>query len=220
VLPEQARFCHRCGAPQLEADRQRLASEQAEDPAREEQTGQGLVQEQQPRAMEQAWPAGLESSTPASRISFKNTHAVIASLLCAAGGMIGFPLFSLYAAPLFPFFLCAVGFVAVRVYRARSAEFLSTGAGARLGWMTGFWLFVVVAIMLAVVSIFVASEEGWRQMQIAWERVPQAARLLQLSQREFLMQLLWTLPFSFFLLTMLPGLGGILGAKFLARRPR
>jgi hypothetical protein len=39
-----------------------------------------------------------------------------------------------------------------------------------------------------------------------------------MSQHDILMQMLVELPISFFLLTLLPGLGGILGAKFPRRR--
>jgi hypothetical protein len=201
ILPEDARFCHKCGKPQFEEDIARLAEEQPIAPVQ--------------------LPIGppLESSTPAvAGITFKNSRAVVISLLVAAGAMVGFPLIALFAAPLFPFFLCAVGFIAVRLYKGRSLEPITTSAGARLGWMTGLWIFVVVAVLLTLTSVVVASPEGWRELRTAWASVPQAARLLSLSQHEFLVQMLITLPFSFFLLTLLPGLGGILGAKFSARK--
>lgn len=206
VLPEDARFCHKCGKPQFEEDRERLEAQ--------ESVSTPVQSRLEPPALTPA-AAGKGAS-----ISFRNSRAVVITLLVAAGAMIGFPLIALFAPALFPFFLCGVGFVAVRVYRARSFEMLSAGAGARLGWMTGLWLFLVVAILLAICSIFVASPEGWEQMRAAWSQVPQAAKLVHLSQHEFLMQMLVTLPFSFFMLTLLPGLGGLLGAKFSARRPQ
>ena len=153
-----------------------------------------------------------------SAISFGNSRAVIISLLVAAGAMVAFLPVALLAAPLFPVFLCAVGFFAVRFYKGRSAETLSTTAGARLGWMTGLWLFVVMVVLITLTAILVSSTDGWQQLRITWARVPQASPLLALSQHDFLMQLLLTVPFLFFLLTLLPGLGGILGAKFWARR--
>ena len=124
-----------------------------------------------------------------------------------------FPI-ALLAPPLFPIFLCAVGFVAVRIYKGRSAESLSTSAGARLGWMTGLWIFVVFAILLALSAITIANPELWQQLQATWARVPQTAPLTSLSQHDFLVRLLVMFPFFFFLFTLLPGLGGILGAKF------
>lgn len=159
-----------------------------------------------------------EAAAPVMGISFKNSRAVLISLLVAAGAMICFLPLALVAAPLFPLFLCAVGFVAVRVYKGRSPEPLTTSAGARLGWMTGLWIFLVTAVLLALTSVIVASPTGWEQLRAAWGQVPQTAKLLDLSQHDLLMQMLTMLPFSFLLLTLLPGLGGILGAKFLTRR--
>lgn len=124
-----------------------------------------------------------------------------------------FPI-ALLAPALFPIFLCAVGFVAVRIYKGRSAESLSTSAGARLGWMTGLWIFVVFAILLALSAITIANPELWQQLQATWAKVPQTAPYTSMSQHDFLVRLLVMFPFFFFLFTLLPGLGGILGAKF------
>lgn len=159
-----------------------------------------------------------EARAPAVSISFTNSRAVTISLLVAAGAMIGFLPLALVAAPLFPFFLCAVGFVAVRFYKGRSAEMLNTAAGARLGWMTGLWLFVVTVVMITITALFVSNPDNWQHLRSTWAKVPQASPLLNLSQHDFLMQMLYTVPFSFFLLTLLPGLGGMLGAKFWGRR--
>lgn len=203
VLPEAARFCHKCGKPQLEEDQIRLST-----PAPANEPVQGPLD---------PLPAD-HLPNPAAAISFRNARAVTITLLVAAGAMVGFPLISLFAAPLFPFFLCGVGFAAVRIYRTRSAEVLTAGAGARLGWMTGLWIFLVIAVLITLCSILVASPEGWEQMRAAWAQVPQAAKLAEMSQHEFLMQMLLMLPVLFLLLTLLPGLGGLLGAKFSARR--
>jgi len=96
---------------------------------------------------------------------------------------------------------------------------MSTIAGARLGWMTGLWVFLVIAVIFALTAIYVANPEGWEQLKAVWSQVPQASKLL-VSQREFLMQILIELPVSFFVLTLLPGLGGILGARFSGGRKR
>lgn len=118
---------------------------------------------------------------------------------------------------LVPVFLCGAGFIAVRLYRGQSAESLSTAAGARLGWMTGLWLFLVVLFVCAISAVYVSSPEGWQQIRAAWEQLPRSTKLPD-NQHDFLMQILIELPFLFFLLTLLPGLGGILGAKLSARR--
>lgn len=200
VLPPDARFCHRCGKPQY-----------AEDVAR--------LEEQERQAAIPPTPAAETTLAEASAITFRNSRAVFISLVVAAVGLLGSLVLALAAAaPLFPVFLCAVGFFAVRFYNGGSPARLSTSAGARLGWMTGLWLFVVVALMVAIVILFGSSQQGWEQMQATFARTQQAPELLKLTQHDFLVQMLLFVPFSFILLTMLPGLGGIIGAKFWARR--
>jgi len=197
-----ARFCHKCGKPQFEEDVARLNElEQASAPA------QGPLQ-----------PQTLDQASPLVGISFKNSRAVLISLLVAAGAIVCFLPIALLAAPLFPIFLPGVGFVAVYLYHRGAKEPLSTSAGARLGWMTGLWIFLVTAVLLAMTALAIASPAGWEQLRAAWSQVPQTATLLDLSQHDLLVQMLLMLPFSFLLLTMLPGLGGILGAKLSARR--
>ncbi len=121
--------------------------------------------------------------------------------------------------PLAPLVLCAAGFVAARVYRSQSAEPLTTVAGARLGWMTGLWMFLVLVILFAMTALFVSNPEAWQRLKSSWAQWPQMSTFLNLSQHDFVVQLLVSLPFSFLLLTLLPGLGGMLGAKMSAPRP-
>ncbi|MFL6415555.1 MAG: zinc ribbon domain-containing protein [Bryobacteraceae bacterium] len=202
ILVDGARFCHKCGKPQFEEDARRLNElEQASSPVQEP-----------------LQPQTIDAPRSLGGISFRNSRAVLISLLVAAGAMVCFLPIALVAAPLFPFFLCGVGFVAVYLYHRGLKEPLSTSAGARLGWMTGLWIFLVTAVLLAMTALVIASPAGWEQLRAAWSQVPQTAKLLDLSQHDLLVQMLIMLPFSFLLLTMLPGLGGILGAKLSARR--
>jgi uncharacterized protein involved in cysteine biosynthesis len=83
--------------------------------------------------------------------------------------------------------------------------------------MTGLWLFLVTAIVLAMTAVYVASPEGWEQLHSMWSQVPQFSKLL-VSQHDFLMEILLELPIAFLMLTLLPGLGGILGTKFSSRK--
>ncbi len=204
MLPADARFCHRCGQPQF-----------AEDIARIEAVDAAAGPVQGPLA------PPLRSTSPdkdLAAISFNNTRAVFTTLIVAAVSMVVLLLIALHAAPLFPFFLCGVGYVAVRFYRGKSAEPLSTSAGARLGWMTGLWLFIVVVVLLTLTAISISNPEVWKQLQESYAKAPQVAKLLTLTQHDLLMQILFTVPFWFLLLTILPGLGGMLAAKFPARR--
>ncbi len=84
--------------------------------------------------------------------------------------------------------------------------------------MTGFWMFLIFALMCALTALIVASPEGWEQAKTMSAQLPQASKLMSLTPHDFLMQLLLEIPFFFFLLTLLPGLGGMLGAKLFRRR--
>ncbi|MBV8831898.1 MAG: zinc ribbon domain-containing protein [Acidobacteriaceae bacterium] len=199
VLPEDARFCHKCGKPQLPEDIERLNATTQPDPV-------------PPPA-----PASVAAPSASTPISFRDSRAVLISVIVAAGTLISIVIVALLVPSLVPLIPCAAGFIAVRIYRSQSAEPLSTIAGARLGWMTGLWLFLVTAIVLATTAVYVASPEGWDQLHSMWSQVPQLSKLL-VSQHDFLMQILLELPIAFLMLTLLPGLGGILGTKFSSRK--
>jgi hypothetical protein len=201
ILPDDARFCHKCGKPQFEEDALRInAAEQLSE------------------AVQAPLEPPVVADPPSVGISFKNSRAVVVSLIVAAGAIVCFLPIAYLTPSLFPVFLFVVGFIAVRIYKGRSAETLSTSAGARLGWMTGLWIFLVFSVILALAAVMAASPEIWKEWQSAWARLPQTAAASNLSQHEFLMQLLIAFPFFFFLFTLLPGLGGILGAKFPLRK--
>lgn len=197
LLPEAARFCHKCGKPQYEEDIARLAESPTPAPV------QGPI-----------LPPG---STAPPAISFKNSRAVLISLVVAAATFFGSGAAVLISPLLFPIILCAGGFASARIYRHQSAEAITATAGARLGWMTGLWLFAIIAILSAVTAIYISSPQGWEQARAIWAQVPEVSKLL-VSQHDFLVRLLINLPFFFFLLTLLPGLGGMLGAKSVTRR--
>ncbi len=123
------------------------------------------------------------------------------------------------APPLIPLVCCAAGFVAALVYNRRSPEPLSIRSGARLGWMTGFWVFLLLALISALTSIYFADpafrEQAKSLPNIA--RMPQLVKLLD-DPHQLLMNLLVTLVLFFFMATILSGLGGMLGAKLHSRR--
>jgi lysylphosphatidylglycerol synthetase-like protein (DUF2156 family) len=192
VLPEDARFCHKCGKPQYEEDIARLAAVET-PPA--------------PAPMRE--PAAARA---ASGISFRNSRAVLISLVVAALTFFASLLATMLWAPLFPIVLCAAGFVAARLYRSSATETLTPGAGARLGWMTGLWLFLIVALLCTIAAVYLSTPQGWEQAKAFWAQFPEMSKGLG-DQHDVLATLLARLPFLFFLLTLLPGLGGMLGAK-------
>lgn len=192
VLPEDARFCHKCGKPQYEEDIARLAA-------------------QEPPPVPVETPK-RPSSAAASGISFRNSRAVLISLVVATLAFFASLLATMLWAPLFPIVLCAAGFIAARLYRSEAAAPLTPAGGARLGWMTGLWLFLIVALLCTIAAVYLSTPQGWDQAKTFWAQFPEMSKGMG-DQHDVLTTLVMRLPFLFFLLTLLPGLGGMLGAR-------
>ena len=104
---------------------------------------------------------------------------------------------------LFPLVLLAACFFAAVIYKSEAAAPLSTAAGALLGWMTGLWLFIVFG--LAAVSPAVA--QAIKQMQ----SIPEFSDLMSKDPHQLI--LIFAVS-GFCFVTLIPGLGGLLGALF------
>lgn len=197
VLPEGARFCHKCGKPQFEEDIARLSAQE--------------------QALAPAGHVSLAQSPTASRIGFGNLRAVLITMGVAALSLVLLCAAAIIA-PLFgPIILCAAGFAAAKFYTRRTIEPLSTGGGAFLGLMTGLWLFLVVAICAAITSVYMASPEGREIMKAAMPKMPEVAKMLDDPHR-FLMSILEGLIPMFFIATISAAFGGMLAARTSARR--
>lgn len=196
LLPEDARFCHKCGKPQYEED---IARADAPEP---------------PAAF-----AEPPSKSVVPKVSFGDSRALWVSLAIACLAFFGLFLTSYIAPPLVPLVFCAAGFAAALVYSGHSVEPLSVRSGARLGWMTGLWVFLFLAIISALMSVYIA-DPGIREQMKALPnvaRMPEMVKLLD-NPHQFLMNLAGALVVAFFMVTILAGLGGMLGAKLQNRR--
>jgi len=130
LLPEDARFCHKCGKPQYEEDLARLnAFEEA--PAQPVQSA--------------PVPELLPLRPAASRIGFTNGRAVRVTMAVAGFSLLAIALVANIAPPLLFPILVAAGFTSVRVYNSKTAENLSAAGGAVLGAMTWLWLYLLEA---------------------------------------------------------------------------
>ena len=132
-------FCHRCGKPQVELP---------------------VVEEAPPPPPPPIAPVSAPPQ-PAG-ISFRNRLAVRIGLLAAA-------LASLLTSLPMPMFLnvvwmlvCLVGsgFFAVYLYERKSGEDLSTVMGARMGWITGIFCFVIATIFFTITMIAISMQGG------------------------------------------------------------
>lgn len=165
-------------------------------------------------------PAPVHPKPPAagSHIGFRNGRAVAVSIVVAALALFGMGFASLLSPLLAPVVLCAAGFISVVIYRSQSTEPLTAVAGARLGWMTGLWLFLVVLAILAVVAVYISSSAGREALRTAPMAIsnPEVAKMLS-NPSQFLAAVPLTIVQVFLMITLLPGLGGMLGAMFAKR---
>jgi hypothetical protein len=197
-LPPDALFCHRCGKPQRELPN--VAPEAPPEP--------------------QPVPVTEPLAAPA-RIGLRNAQAVRVAFLT---GSLTFLLSVMpFPAPLRFVFWVAAGAFAVYLYNRRSGEVLEIAGGARMGWITGLFCFVIFTVLFAAsvaVLHFILRDAGlesaYRQqmsaMGVSPENIEQALEALQSPA-----QLIGALLTAFVLFTTLPALGGALGAKLLRR---
>lgn len=157
-------------------------------------------------------------------INFHNRMAVRVAFLAAA---IGSMLLSLpMPAPGFWLVvsLIGAGFFAVYLYNRRSGRFLSVSAGARMGWLTGIFCFVIATVFFTISIQLISSRSSLAEFyrenlknQVASEK--------QLQEFIDILQTpagLGTIIFAslivlFIFFTLFPMLGGALGAKVLDR---
>lgn len=200
-LPPDARFCHKCGKPQFE------------EPALREEEDQ-LV------------PAPAPAVAAPAEISFRNRTAVRAGFLAAgiASLLISLPM-PLYIAMIWILGgLLAAGFLGVFFYIRRTGQALTVRSGARLGWITGVFCFAIITVFFTVSILSIANRgglAGFYREQFAAKgasdvNVQQFLEILE-SPGGLATVLILSLLFLFVLFTLLPTLGGALGAKMLAK---
>lgn len=197
-LPEDARFCHKCGKPQ-----------------REEPEIEAL--EHQMSASEPQADAVVAPPLPLPKIGFQNPVAVRAAILSSAiatvAGLIPWP--GLFHQLWQLLTIAAGGFIAVYFYHRRTGEYLSIRNGLQIGWMTGLFCFIVMMVILALVLAMVASlgESGLKQLT-AEAGQPEVAEAMSRMMSNPAM-LIFALVSVFFLTTVLASVGGALGSRIL-----
>jgi len=162
-------------------------------------------------------PSAQEEPAPPPGIGLRNSQAVRVALLT---GSLTF-LASLMPLPVALRFLIlvAAGALSVYLYRRRSGVALEVTSGARMGWITGLFCFVIFTVLftvsvaaLTVILRDASLEAAYRQqmssMGMSPENIQQALEALQNPA-----QLIGALLTAFVILTLLPALGGALGAR-------
>ena len=123
------------------------------------------------------------------------------------------------ASLLTPIFLPAAGFMASYFYQARSGESLSPISGARLGWITGIFGFLLGTLLTTFAAVVVTNPElaGAMREQLKLRGMPEAEvqNVFRLLTRPA--DVLMALLMMFVIFTSLSALGGALGARLSAR---
>ena len=153
-------------------------------------------------------------------VSFQNRVAVQIAMMTASMAALMCWIFIFG----FVIWLPAAGFLAVYLYRRRTGQVLSPGAGARMGWLTGTFLFGITTLLFTISLIALANSDGGLaaayQQQV--RNMPmndpnataQAMKLLQ-SPVVLAASLLFLLGFLFAVIMSFCAAGGALGARLL-----
>ena len=208
-LPEDARFCHKCGKPQLEED---LARKHVEPVVAE------------PRA-EPLAETPVILALP-SKIDFQNPLAVrIAFLMALLSSVLIELLAPFLFGPVFLFTgLVAGGGLAAYLYAKRASQPLSVRNGLRIGWLSGIFSFLIFLVTTTIKCIAVSFDKGLSQF-FREELTNYPGRNADMDQLIKILQtpeglgafLFMSIVVMFILFTLLPTIGGAIGAKFSER---
>ena len=220
-LVEDALFCHRCGKParplsnanaeELEAGEPAAAAEPVDSPL------------PLPTAPDRLRAAALEFP---AEISFQNQAAVrVAAAIAVLGTIMGLlPVPQLIGIFWKLVTLVVAGFAAVYVYHRRTGDLPSLRGGARIGWMTGMFSFVITLVMFVAGAVALSTQGGLAgqfKKQLIASNAPSAdlEELLRiLDSPTGMAMIVSTIVLILFLLfTALPMIGGALGAKVLEK---
>ncbi len=199
-LPEDALFCHKCGKPQREI---------------------AVVEESAPPPAPPPIPTAPVADLTAPAINFHNGTAVrialgmgvLAFMCLLVVGQLALPEALIFV------WLAAAGFLAVFLYRRRTGQRLSVINGARLGWISGIFGFVIVTVILTmfVIALSEPSVVTALREQIKTRGIPEANLDQMIEALHSPSGVTSALGLFFLLFTVLPAFGGALGAKLLDR---
>jgi uncharacterized membrane protein len=201
-LPPDARFCHKCGKPQYDYP----GVEEPEAP---------------PPPVEASGVPEAAFVQPSADIGFHNRLAVRIGFIAAAGAVMA----ALFPIPWpwvrLPVAFVAAGFLAVYLYQRQTGQVLSLRSGARMGWITGIFSFSIVSVLFAVAMVAMTSQGGFeKQLRSQFPANDARADMIQQvfnSPAVLAGMLALYLMVFFIILTALPMIGAMLGAKVLEK---
>ena len=203
-LPEDALFCHKCGKPQREL----LEPDPEPDPVTETPVITAPLAAA-PIAPAPA-PIGFHNG-PAVRVAL--LAGVLSIVIWGVGGRIAPPVF-------FPVWMILSGMLTAFLYKLRTGQRLSAIGGARLGWISGIFGLVIIAILFAVFATAMVNDPATAssiRQQFAQSGQPGADFDTFVKELRSPSTWLLVLPLFFLLFTILSAFGGAIGARLLDR---
>lgn len=201
---EGARFCHKCGRPLFDEP---LLQEAPPEP---EQPSPSIAPPLQPTVTE---------------ISFRNRIAVNVGLAVGGMAIVANQVTSLVSSMALqmlsiPMLSLLSGLFAVWLYRRRTGETLSVRNGARLGWITGVFSFMIT-IMIITASVALVGidklQETFRDPRFASQFASSDMERIFSDREAFTGLLIAVLGVIFVLYAITASIGGALGAKMLEK---
>ena len=186
------------------------------------------MREEEPTIEDEATPPPLPvtakvEAEAVAEISFHNGLAVRVSLIAAAvavlllgvAGVMGDPGLQTIASL---GLALGSGFFAVYLYRARSGKPLSVLSGARLGWITGVFSFLILLVLITITFLALSDPSFKAAMQKELEKAGKPSELQVLERPAEVVLGFATI---FVTLAMMASVGGAMGAKVLgSEEPR
>ena len=158
-------------------------------------------------------------AAPPPAIGFRNGPAIRIAMLMAAAAFCSVLITIPVAADFAIVWLVVAGFLAAFLYRVRTGYKLSTFSGARLGWICGIFVFLIVAVMIGIIAAVLSDPAGLAKMKEQLSEMKQPAATIDQAVDAFKhpRQVFGELLQLFLLFTILPAFGGAVGAKLLNR---
>ncbi len=161
------------------------------------------------------------AAIPRAEIGFHNRVAVRTGFLAALAAFLLMPLPFPQSLQIIWFMACPIGagFFSAYLYRRRTGQRLGIESGARIGWITGVFVFLIVLVVVGIDVVYLSTQGEFAnsiRTQLGGKNPSMEQALKSLADPTTLAgYLLLAIVLMFFMFTLLPVVGGALCGKVL-----